>query len=86
MDALVVDVSEVVDPDVSTVEAMARLRLNARRCGCEARFRHVSDELRELVGLLGLSDALGVEPVGESEEREEVLGVEEETYPGDLPT
>ena len=86
MDVLVIDVSEVVDPDVSTVGAMARLQLNARRCGCEARFCNVSNELRELVVLLGLTNVLGVESCGEPKEREEVLRVEEETDPGDLTT
>ena len=84
MEVLVIDVGEVVDLDVSTVDAMARLHLQAHRCGCEARFRHVSDELRELVALVGLAEVLRVEPCGQSEQREEVFGIEEETDPGDL--
>ena len=86
MDVLVIDLSEVVHPDVSTVDAMARLQLLARRCGREARFCHVSRELSELVELLGLGEVLRVEVLGKPEEREELLGVEEETDPGDLAT
>jgi anti-anti-sigma regulatory factor len=86
MDVLVIDVSEVVHPDVSTVDAMARLQLQARRCGREARFCRASRELYELVDLLGLSDVLRVEALGEAKEREELLGVEEEADPGDLAT
>jgi anti-anti-sigma regulatory factor len=86
MDVLVIDVSEVAHPDVSTVDAMARLHLLARRCGRDAHFCRASRELNELVDLLGLSEVLRVEALGEPEEREELLGVEEETDPGDLAT
>ena len=84
MDVLVIDVSEVVDPDLSTVDAMAQLHLLARRFGCEARFKEASSKLQELVALVGLTEVLRVEPCGEAEQREEVLGVEEEADPGDL--
>jgi anti-anti-sigma regulatory factor len=84
MDVLVIDVSEVVDPDVSTVDAMAQLHLLARRFGCEARFRRASSELQELIALMGLTEVLRVEPCGQIEQREEVLGIEEEADAGDL--
>ena len=86
MDILVIDVSGVAHPDVSTVDAMASFHVIARRFGCGARFRHVSKELKEIVSLMGLSDVLSVEPSGEPEQREEMLGVEEETDPGDVTT
>lgn len=84
MEVLHIDVSEVVDPDVSTVDAMAQLHLLARRFGCETRFNKASCELQQLVALLGLTEILRVEPRGQSEQREEVLGIEEETDPRDL--
>lgn len=84
MDVLVIDVSEVADPDVSTVDAMAQLHLFARRFGCETRFQKASIELLELVALVGLTEVLRVEPRGQSEQGEEVLRIEEETDPGDL--
>ena len=64
--------------DLGTVDALARLQLAARRSGLELRLRHVSDELLELITFVGLAEALGLEPRGEAEEREQRVGVEEE--------
>ena len=47
-----------VDPDAVTVDALARLQLGARRCGCLVRLRNASPELRDLVALMGLTDVL----------------------------
>ncbi len=47
-----------VDPDAVTVDALARLQLAARRKGCQVRLRQASDELLELVDLIGLTDVL----------------------------
>jgi ABC-type transporter Mla MlaB component len=47
-----------VEPDVVTVEALARLQLGARRHGCEVRLRNASDELLELVAFMGLRAVL----------------------------
>jgi ABC-type transporter Mla MlaB component len=47
-----------VDPDAVTVDALARLQLGARRHGCTVRLRRATDELRELVELMGLTDVL----------------------------
>ena len=47
-----------VDPDAVTVDALARLQLAARRCGCQVRLREASDELLELVAFMGLTDVL----------------------------
>jgi hypothetical protein len=63
---------------LSTIDALARLQLAARRRGCVLRLLDVPDELRELAAYLGLEKALGLEPCGQAEEREERLGVEEE--------
>ena len=68
---------------LATVEALARLRLAARRTGLDLRLHVFSRELRELIELTGLSEALGVEPGREPEEREQRLGVEEEGELGD---
>jgi ABC-type transporter Mla MlaB component len=45
-----------VPPDAVTVEALARLQLVARRNGCQVRLRNSSDDLLDLVLLMGLSD------------------------------
>jgi hypothetical protein len=67
------------------VDALARLQLAARRVGVELRLRHAPVELRELIALAGLEEALRVEPRGQPEEREERLGVEEEAELDDPP-
>jgi hypothetical protein len=64
--------------DLGTVDALARLRLAARRSGLELRLGHVPDELRELITFVGLAEALGLEPRRQAEEREERVGVQEE--------
>jgi ABC-type transporter Mla MlaB component len=45
-----------VEPDAVTVDALARLQLAARRHGCRVRLGYASDELRELVDFMGLTD------------------------------
>ena len=52
------DLSSVVEVDVVTVEALARLALAARRRGCRMRPLGASPELVALVELLGLGDVL----------------------------
>lgn len=82
--ALVVcDAAAIVDATIGTVEALARLRLTARRLGADLRIRHVPPPLRHLLALTGLEEV--VEPGGASalelqrqaEEREEPLYIEE---------
>jgi ABC-type transporter Mla MlaB component len=45
-----------VAPDAGTVDALARLQLAARRYACQVRLRNASEELLELVALMGLRD------------------------------
>ncbi|MGC4949856.1 STAS domain-containing protein [Streptomyces sp. DT224] len=53
------DLSGVVHPDLTTVEAIARLSLTARRTGvCELRLRGTPPELRTLLELVGLGGVL----------------------------
>ncbi len=88
-DVVVFDVGDVTDPDLGTVDALARARLLARRDGCDLRLADASVELRELLDLAGLTTTLrcevgsGLEAEGEAEGREEAGGVEEERDPGD---
>jgi hypothetical protein len=79
---LVLDVSTAA-ADASTVDALARLQLAARRAGVDLRLRHATRELRELLAFAGLEEALRVEARRQPEEREERLGVEEEGQLGD---
>ena len=83
------DLARLADADLATVDALARLALRARRMGCAVNLRDPSTELLELLGLAGLGEVLpcapasGVEVVGQAEEREEPLRVEEERDAGD---
>ncbi len=90
-DLLVCDLAGVAHPDLVVVDALARLQLTARRLGCALRLRHAGDDMRALLAFVGLADVvrgdadLGVEAGWQAEQREEALGVEEETDPGDDP-
>ena len=64
---------------LETVDALARLRLAGKRLGFEV-WLTPTEELLELLELLGL-----VEVLGQSEQREEALGVEEEGQLRDPP-
>jgi ABC-type transporter Mla MlaB component len=44
--------------DAVTVDALARLRLAARRNGCQVRLLNASRELRALIAFMGLRDTL----------------------------
>ena len=79
-----------VTPDVVAVDVLARLQLTARQSGGEVWLRGASDELKGLLDLTGMCEvlpcaALRLETVGQAEQREDPLGVEEEDDPGDPP-
>ena len=84
---VVLDLGNVAAPDADTVDTLARLQLTIGRMGKRVRYRNACDEVRELMVLMGLSDILWLEspsrfePIGEREEREQALGVEEERDP-----
>ncbi|MGH2429177.1 MAG: STAS domain-containing protein [Candidatus Limnocylindria bacterium] len=86
---IVCHVADVAEPDLDTVDALARLQLTAQRLGCKVWLHDASSELRELLALVGLRDVvpcsaeLRVEAKGQVEEREEPCGVEEEADPAD---
>jgi ABC-type transporter Mla MlaB component len=83
------DVKGVADPDVVTVDALARVQLIARRLGLEIRVIHAHGELRDLLALTGLREVvplcadLHVESRRQVEKREEGGRVEEEGDPDD---
>lgn len=86
---LVCDVAALVDPDLATVDALARLRLTANRRGCDVTLRGVPAELHRLLDLAGLRGVLVVPPTSgggmlrQPEEGEQPRGVEEGVDPGD---
>jgi hypothetical protein len=83
------DVSQLTDPDLGTVDELARLQLAAVRRGSRVRLLNATAELRRLLVLVGLDDVLGCEPdLGiearrQAEHREESGGVQEERNPAD---
>jgi hypothetical protein len=64
--------------ELGIVDALARLQLAARRSGYEVTVTDAPRDLIELIELAGLCDVLRVEPLGQPEEREQRLCVEEE--------
>ena len=80
------DVASVGDPDLTTVEALARVELTARRLGSGIRLRGASVELLEVLALCGLPFELVLEAEGQAEQREEARRVEEERDPTDPVT
>ena len=70
------------EPDLATVDQVARVALWARRMGAEVRAGDIAPQLGELLDLAGL----GVQVEGEPEGGEKPLGVEEgeeELHPRD---
>jgi ABC-type transporter Mla MlaB component len=47
-----------VKPDAVTADALARLQLAARGCGCQVRLRDASPELLDLLAFMGLADVV----------------------------
>jgi hypothetical protein len=70
---IVCDVAALADsPDVTTIDALARIQLTLRAHGLEILLRGASEELVELIELVGLADVLRVEP----EKRAPVSGLD----------
>lgn len=68
---IVCDVGLLTNPDAATVDALARLRLAARRRDREVRLLHASRELEKLLELVGLDEVIA--PCRDLLEREEGL-------------
>jgi len=88
VEQLVCDVTTLTAPDATAVEALARLQLTARRLGRRITLRHACDELRGMLAFAGLDEVLvcadlPLEAEGQTEQREQVRRVEEETDPAD---
>ncbi|MEW2523564.1 STAS domain-containing protein [Streptomyces sp. NPDC047071] len=79
---VVCDLRGVTTADLATVEAVARLRLAARRADVGLRLRGPTPALWALLRLVGLAE-LCVEVERDPEQREPPLGVEEAVEPRD---
>ncbi|MFF7190733.1 STAS domain-containing protein [Streptomyces sp. NPDC008222] len=78
-EVVVCDASGLGPPALTTVDALARLQLAARRAGGRIRLRDPAPALRALLDLSGLP----IELEGQVEQREPALRVEEAVEPGD---
>jgi hypothetical protein len=72
--------------DLATIDAVARLQLEARRVGQDVLLYGAARDLRALLDLCGLTEVLRVEVERQPEQREERVGLEEEREVDDLPT
>jgi hypothetical protein len=82
------DAGAFADPDLGTVDALARSQLAARRLGYRIELYNVSAKLHALLELAGLAEALPhcelpAEAGREPKEGEDRVGVEEERELGD---
>lgn len=86
---IVCEVGSLAQPDAAVVDALCRMRLAARRRGCQLRLRGASPDLLDLLFLVGLSDVLpveqasGFEPKRQPEQGEHPGRVKEERDPAD---
>jgi anti-anti-sigma regulatory factor len=93
-DVVVCDVRDL-EPDLVAVEALARLRLTARRLGCGLRLRGPARALEQMLAFCGLCDVLPLGGEldgcgirwhgGQPEEREQPRRVEERVEARDPP-
>jgi hypothetical protein len=80
-----VDCGSVIEPTAGTIDQIARLQLTARRCDCELELTNANPYLLELIELVGLAGVLRIEMQGQSKQRKQPCGVEEEGELGDPP-
>jgi hypothetical protein len=77
------DVGALRNPDLVSIEALARMQLTAVRLGGQIRLCHASTEMQGLLAVTGLCEVLSnpsgslLQVSGQTEQREEGLGVEE---------
>ena len=82
---VVCEVGAIENPDLATVDVLARLFVTARRLGGRMLMRGVGDALTEMLEFVGLGSLLAgsdVEPRGQAEQGEQALGIEKERHPG----
>jgi hypothetical protein len=85
---VICEAAALTRPDLSTIDALARLQLAARRNGCAFQLRNPPDQLLDLLWLAGLTNVVGqrsaFEPQRQREQTEQA-GVQEVVEPGDGP-
>ena len=69
-ETVILNCARIENASVAAVDYIARLRLDLKRSGCRLCLARPSQELADLIDLLGLAEALGVEVERQTEERE----------------
>ena len=82
---VILNCAQIGEPSVAAVDYIARLRLGLKRSGMRLLLAEPSPDLVELIRLLGLAEALGVEVQWQPEQRKKLRRVEEEGELGDPP-
>jgi len=77
-DPVVVDCARAPEPDLRTIDRLARLAVAARRRGRVMLLRDAGAPLIDLIAGCGLGGVLHLEPERHAEERKQPGGVEEE--------
>jgi hypothetical protein len=78
MRSVCLDCGPLGAPTAATIDQIARLKLAARRCGCELELSNARPSLLELLDFCGLAELLAVEVERQAEQRKEPGGVQEE--------
>jgi hypothetical protein len=78
MRSVCLDCGPLDAPTAATIDQIARLKLAARRCGCELQLSNARPSLVELLDFCGLAKLLSVEVERQAKQREEPGGVQEE--------
>ena len=68
--SVICDCAQIRDPNLATIDQLARLELAARQLGCRLHLRHLNAAVLELIELAGLADVLRVEVEWEPEKGE----------------
>lgn len=82
---VIVECAHLGRPDLATIDALARIRLAARRTGRRLRLVNPTPPLLDLIWLCGLGGELRVEVRRQPEKREQPGRVEKESELADPP-
>lgn len=79
------------ESDIATVDRLIRAYLVARRLGLKLRLGNPTEDLQDLLSLVGLSEVVRlvyappVKKTGQAEKGKEASGIQEKTKPADPP-
>ena len=84
MRSVCLDCGPLKAPTAATIDEIARFQLAARRRGMQLELANANPYLLELIEFVGLSGVLRVQTGGQTEERKQPGGIEEEGELGDF--